>query len=161
MGALEVPVLGVISDAQPTELPAVAEGWPTIPHQICQFHALREAGRLIYTADHRVQTARRMRLHEKTHEDRQNLHKRLREAEEKQEEKAQAIKQVEIREAYAARGEGALHLDSLAPFQYGGLAMQDAVLKSETSLETLEKGGRSEPNVQEASQASQNDRQLA
>jgi hypothetical protein len=34
--ALEVPVLGVISDAQPTELQAVAELWPHIPHQICQ-----------------------------------------------------------------------------------------------------------------------------
>ncbi len=34
--ALNVPVLGVISDAQPTELQAVAELWPDAPHQICQ-----------------------------------------------------------------------------------------------------------------------------
>jgi hypothetical protein len=34
--ALNVPVLGVISDAQPTELQAVAELWPAVPHQICQ-----------------------------------------------------------------------------------------------------------------------------
>jgi hypothetical protein len=159
--ALELPVLGVISDAQPTELQAVAEVWPTIPHQICQFHALREAGRLIYNADHRVKTDMRIRMQEKTHDYRQNLHKRLREAQEKQEEKAQAIKQLEILEEYAAMVEGALNLDSLAPFQYGGLAMQDALMKIETSLETLEKGGRGEPNVQEASEASQNDRQLA
>src|SRR5437588_4654115 len=58
--ALEVPVIGVISDAQPTELQAVAELWPNIPHQICQFHAIREAGRLIYNADHRVKTDMRI-----------------------------------------------------------------------------------------------------
>ncbi len=34
--ALQVAVIGVISDAQPTELQAVAELWPGVPHQICQ-----------------------------------------------------------------------------------------------------------------------------
>ena len=66
--ALNVPILGVISDAQPTELQAVAELWPDAPHQICQFHALREAGRLIYNADHRVKTDMRIRMQQKTHE---------------------------------------------------------------------------------------------
>ena len=64
--ALNVPVLGVISDAQPTELQAVAELWPAVPHQICQFHTLREAGRLIYNADHRVKTDLRIRMQQKT-----------------------------------------------------------------------------------------------
>ncbi len=41
VGALEVAVIGVMSDAQPTELQAVAEVWPNVPHQICQFHAKR------------------------------------------------------------------------------------------------------------------------
>src|SRR5437660_7823001 len=78
--ALRVPVIGVISDAQPTELQAVAELWPQAPHQICQFHAIREAGRLIYNADHRVKTDMRIRMQQKTHEYRQNIHKRLKEA---------------------------------------------------------------------------------
>src|SRR5947209_18076074 len=64
--ALNVPVIGVISDAQPTELQAVAEIWPGVPHQICQFHAIREAGRLIYNADHRVKTDMRIRMQERT-----------------------------------------------------------------------------------------------
>src|SRR5260221_1454937 len=51
--ALQVPVIGVISDAQPTELQAVAEVWHGVPHQICQLQAMREEGRLIYTADAR------------------------------------------------------------------------------------------------------------
>lgn len=100
--ALHLPVIGVISDAQPTELQAVAELWPGIPHQICQFHALREAGRLIYNADHRVKTDMRIRMQQKAHEYRQNLHKRLREAEEKKEEKEPEIAQLHILEEYAA-----------------------------------------------------------
>ena len=42
--ALGLPVIGVISDAQSTELQAVADLWPDAPHQICQFHAIRERG---------------------------------------------------------------------------------------------------------------------
>ncbi len=42
--ALGLPVVGVISDGQSTQLQAVAELWPGIAHQICQFHAqLRRA----------------------------------------------------------------------------------------------------------------------
>ncbi|HLZ57788.1 MAG TPA: hypothetical protein VKR06_12635 [Ktedonosporobacter sp.] len=139
--ALKLPLIGVISDAQPTELQAVADLWPDLPHQICQFHALREAGRLIYNADHRVKTDMRISMQEKTHAYRHNLHKRLREAEEKKAEQEQAIQQLEILEEYAAMVEGALNVESLAPFQYGGLAMQEALTKIETSLEKLEKGG--------------------
>lgn len=139
--ALNVPILGVISDAQPTELQAVAELWPDVPHQICQFHALREAGRLIYNADHRVKTDMRISMQQKTHEYRHNLHKRLREAEEKKEENEQAIKQLHILEEYAAMVEGALNIDGLKPFGYAGLQMQEALTHIQTSLEKLEKRG--------------------
>ncbi len=139
--ALELPVIGVISDAQPTELQAVAEVWPNIPHQICQFHALREAGRLIYNADHRVKTDMRISMQERTHTYRHDLHKRLREAEKRKEEHEPAINQLQILEEYAATVEGALNLESQAPFQYGGLAMQEALTKIQTSLEKLEKRG--------------------
>lgn len=139
--ALRVPVIGVISDAQPTALQAVTELWPETPHQICQFHAIREAGRLIYNADHRVKTAMRMRMQEKTHTYRHDLHKRLQEAEERKEEPEQEIKQLQILEEYAATVEGALNLESQAPFHSGGLAMQEALTKLQASLEQLEKGG--------------------
>ncbi len=139
--ALKLPVIGVISDAQPTELQAVADLWPNIPHQICQFHAIREAGRLIYNADHRVKTDMRISMQEKTHAYRHNLHKRLREAEEHQDQKEPEINQLQILEEYAAMVEGALNLESKPPFQYGGLAMQEALSKIEASLEKLEKGG--------------------
>src|SRR5229473_2109628 len=105
--ALKLPVIGVISDAQPTELQAVADLWPGVPHQICQFHALREAGRLIYNADHRVKTDMRISMQEKTHAYRHNLHKRLREAKPEQEGNEQERAQLEVLEEYAAMVEGA------------------------------------------------------
>ena len=41
--ALKVKVLGTITDAEVCELKAVEQLWPEVPHQVCQFHALRDA----------------------------------------------------------------------------------------------------------------------
>lgn len=139
--ALDLPVLGVISDAQPSELQAVAELWPGVPHQICQFHALREASRLIYNADHRVKTDMRIRMQQKTHEFRQDLHKRLRQACEQKPEQAQEIQQLQLLEEYAAMVEGAINLTGLKPFGYAGLERQQALTQIQASLEKLEQGG--------------------
>lgn len=49
--ALGVPVAGVVSDGQPSIRRAVAEALPGVPHQLCQFHYLREAARPIFEAD--------------------------------------------------------------------------------------------------------------
>jgi hypothetical protein len=121
--ALDLPVVGVRSSAQPTELQAVADLWPQAPHQICQFHAIREAGRLIYVADHRVRNEVRIRMQQKTHEYRQDLHKRLKRAEEHREKNAAEIDQFQVLEEYAAMVEGALNLESVTPWKSGGLAM--------------------------------------
>ncbi len=76
----------------------MAELWPGIPHQICQLHAKRSAGRLIDNADHRVKTDLRIRMQEKTHAYRQDVHKRLREAQAHQEQEEQALQQLRILE---------------------------------------------------------------
>ncbi len=47
----ELPVLGVISDAQESVRLAVAEVFPGVPHQLCQYHALREATEPLWEAD--------------------------------------------------------------------------------------------------------------
>src|SRR5215813_3945566 len=44
-------VLGVVSDAQESVRLAVAEVFPGVPHQLCQYHALREATALVWEAD--------------------------------------------------------------------------------------------------------------
>lgn len=48
---VEVPIAGVISDGQRSLRKAVARTLPDIPHQVCHFHSLREAAKLMYEAD--------------------------------------------------------------------------------------------------------------
>jgi hypothetical protein len=49
--ASPVPVAAVVSDGQHSIRKAVAEVFPGVPHQLCQFHFLREAARPIFEAD--------------------------------------------------------------------------------------------------------------
>jgi hypothetical protein len=49
--ALPVPIRGVISDGQIALRHAVAAALPGVPHQLCQFHYLREAATPVYEAD--------------------------------------------------------------------------------------------------------------
>jgi hypothetical protein len=49
--AVGVPVLGVISDGQTSIRRAVAAALPGVPHQLCQFHFLREAAQPVFEAD--------------------------------------------------------------------------------------------------------------
>ena len=49
--AIQVPIRGVISDGQQSIRNAVASALPGVPHQLCQFHYLREAAKPIYEAD--------------------------------------------------------------------------------------------------------------
>jgi hypothetical protein len=49
--ALPVPIRGVITDGQHSIRKAVARALPGVPHQLCQFHYLREAAKPIYEAD--------------------------------------------------------------------------------------------------------------
>jgi hypothetical protein len=49
--AVGVPVLGVISDGQTSVRRAVERALPGVPHQLCQFHFLREAAHPVFEAD--------------------------------------------------------------------------------------------------------------
>ena len=46
-----IPIRGVISDGQDSIRHAVARALPGVPHQLCQFHYLREAAKPIFEAD--------------------------------------------------------------------------------------------------------------
>ena len=50
-GAVGVPVLGVVSDGQTSIRRAVERALPGVPHQLCQFHFLREAALPVFEAD--------------------------------------------------------------------------------------------------------------
>jgi hypothetical protein len=49
--AIGVPIAGVVSDGQHSVRCAVRDALPEIPHQLCQFHYLREAALPIFEAD--------------------------------------------------------------------------------------------------------------
>jgi hypothetical protein len=49
--AAAVAIAGVVSDGQHSIRNAVAQALPGVPHQLCHFHYLREAGRPVYEMD--------------------------------------------------------------------------------------------------------------
>jgi hypothetical protein len=60
--AVPVPIRGVVSDGQQSIRRAVAAALPDVPHQLCQFHYLREAARPIYEADRHAKTQLKERV---------------------------------------------------------------------------------------------------
>ena len=50
-GEAAIPIRGVISDGQTSIRHAVARVLPDVPHQLCQFHYLREAAKPVFEAD--------------------------------------------------------------------------------------------------------------
>ncbi len=61
--ALPVPIAGVVSDGQASIRNAVALALDGVPHQLCQFHYLREAALPVYEADRhaKVQLKKKVR----------------------------------------------------------------------------------------------------
>jgi hypothetical protein len=55
--AVGVPVLGVVSDGQTSVRRAVERALPGVPHQLCQFHFLREAAHPVFGADRHAKVA--------------------------------------------------------------------------------------------------------
>lgn len=59
---LRVPIVGVISDGQPSIRNAVASALSGVPHQLCQFHYLREAAKPVYEADRHAKKELKKRI---------------------------------------------------------------------------------------------------
>lgn len=133
--ALGVDVLGTISDAQESELKAVEELWPKVPHQVCQFHALRDASQDTFDADKKVKTAMRKQLQPKVRAVRKQLKKQLPNA------SPEEAEQLAVLDDYATGIVTALNTDGLQPFKYAGVEAADALDEVQASLQRLEKRG--------------------
>src|SRR5229473_3436952 len=133
--ALEVKVLGTISDAQESELLAVQELWPDVPHQVCQFHVLRDASKAAFEADKQVKTAIRKRLQPKVREVRKQIKKHLATA------SPSEAKQLVVLDDYATGIVTALNTDGLQPFKYATVEATQMLDEIETSLQQLSKKG--------------------
>lgn len=141
---LGLPVIGAISDAQSSELLAIAQLWPTIPHQVCQFHYLKEAARPIFEQDRSVRAVMRKELGKQLRANRPTLERKLNQlkalplpSEAEQLERTQ----LEILEDYQLGLQTALNLEGTLPFEYAGLAANTALGQIETSLAALSKKG--------------------
>jgi hypothetical protein len=131
----QVKVLGTITDAQESELKAVQELWPGVPHQVCQFHVLRDATQPAYAADKAVKTAMRKQLQPKVRAVRKQLNKQIPKATPKEAE------HLAVLDEYASGIVTALNTDGLQPFNYATVEAAQALDEVEASLQQLEKRG--------------------
>lgn len=124
-------VKGIISDAQESIRLAVSEVWPAQPHQNCQFHCLKEAGRPTFAADQIMKTRLKKSLRGRLNHARQTI-KKLPELDPY---RSVLLKYVQhLRFTLLVRG--------LAPFDLGGVRMIQQLTTLEASLSRAqEKGG--------------------
>jgi hypothetical protein len=121
--ALEVPIVGVVSDGQTSIRNAVASALDGVPHQLCQFHYLREAATPIYEADRHAKVqlkkhVRGIRPIERTVEGRHDA-------------------EAEVVRGYCAAVRSALTDDGRPPLEASGLKLQGRLAKVAASLDRV------------------------
>ena len=135
VGALGVHVLGTITDAKARELQAVEQLWPKVPHQVCQFHALRDAIEPAYEADREVKTAMRKQMQRKLKAVRQQLKRQSAAA------PPGEAEQLAVLDDYALGTLSALNRDGRAPFDFAAVQAAEDLDEVQASLERLSKKG--------------------
>jgi uncharacterized protein with PIN domain len=131
----KVKVLGTITDAQESELKAVQELWPQVPHQVCQFHALRDAAQPAFEADKKVKTAMRKALQPKVRALRKQLKRDIPQG------SAEEAKQLSVLDEYATGVLCALNRDGIAPLDFAAVRTAEDLDEVEASLQRLSKKG--------------------
>ena len=134
--ALGLPVLGAISDAQESIQLAIADLWPSIPHQLCQYHVLREASRPIYEQDRKLKVEMRKPIQERVRKVRTQLEHQGQMA------TGPEAEQVAVLADYALGIQTAINLEGKQPFEYAGIAAYDGLTALHRSLEEVEKKGK-------------------
>lgn len=129
LGPGAVPLLGVISDGQRSIRNAVRAALPGVPHQLCQFHYLREAARPIYEADRHAKKELKKRV------------RGVRPIERALE--GQTDRGAAVTRGYCHAVRSALTDDGRPPLVASGLRLHDRLTAIDASLRRLEeKGGR-------------------
>ncbi len=126
--ALPVPIHAVVSDAQRPIRLAVQQVLPDVPHQLCQFHYLKELAKPITEADHHAKTELKKYV------------KGVRELEREVAGRADAAGST-IR-SYCLAVRSALADEGKPPLQLPGLRMHDRLSAIQASLDRVaQKGG--------------------
>ncbi len=126
---LPVPVRGVISDGQRSIRNAVASALPGIPHQLCQFHYLREAAKPVYEADRHAKKELKKQV--------RGVRPIERALEARDDPEAEAMR------AYCLAVRSALTDDGRPPLSAPGLKLHDRLQQIQASIERVaeQKGG--------------------
>jgi hypothetical protein len=114
----------VISDGQHPIRQAVARVFPGVPHQLCQFHYLREAALPIYEADRHAK---------------KELKKRVRGV--RPIERSLEGREDEVARGYCAAVRSALTDDGRPPLEASGLRLHARLSSAAWRSNRLEKGG--------------------
>ncbi len=108
-----------------------------MPHQVCQFHVLRDASKTAFEAEKALKTAMRKRLQPKVRAVRKQIKQSLLTA------AAQEAEQLAVLDDYANGILTALNTDGLQPFKYATVEAEQMLEQIEASLQQLlKKGGR-------------------
>jgi hypothetical protein len=121
---LPVPVAGVVSDGQQSVRKAVAQALPDVPHQLCQFHYLREAARPIYEADRHAKKELKKRV--------RGVRGIERQVEARDDAEAEAIR------GYCSAVRSALTDDGRPPLEASGLQLHERLSAISASLGHVE-----------------------
>src|SRR5215210_919454 len=123
-----VPIVGVISDGQHSIRRAVRRALPDVPHQLCQFHFLREAALPVFEADRHAKKELKKRV--------RGVRPIERAVEGREDAEAEAVR------GYCAAVRSAITDDGRPPLAASGLRLEDRLAAVAASLDrAATKGG--------------------
>jgi hypothetical protein len=126
--AIGVPVAGVVSDGQTSIRRAVERALPGVPHQLCQFHFLREAALPVFEADRHAKVQLKAQI--------RGVRRLERAVEGHDDTGSQVVR------GYCAAVRSTITEDGRAPLAASGLALKGRLAKVSASLErATAKGG--------------------
>ncbi len=125
--ALPVAVVGVVSDGQHAIRKAVASALPGVPHQLCQFHYLREAAKEVYEADRHAKKELKKRV--------RGVRPIERELEGRSDPEAEAVR------GYCLAVRSAITDDGRPPLAASGLNLHERLSAIRDSVERVSKKG--------------------
>ena len=120
---LEAPIESVISDGQRSIRNTIATALPGVPHQLCQFHYLREAARPIHEADRHAKKELKKQV--------RGIRSIEREVEGQDDAESAAIL------GYCSAVRSAITDDGRPPLEASGLKLQERLTKIADSLATV------------------------
>lgn len=137
---LEIPVIGAVSDVRESLLQGMVVLWPNIPHQVYQFHYLREASHPMYDLDRSVCKQMRTAIQQDVRTVRQHLEHHTAKHDPHTDADQRTVAQLQILDDYALALQTALNVDAFHPLAYASPAVDAALAELTAGLERLEKG---------------------